>query len=173
MPEKSLRCIRVIWLSLCNFSLNRIGVPSLHRIATWLLIVTVAPSVFLPAQQTGTYGQMGQAVQLPASGRNIETFGTVSSQQTTSPGTSTSVLQPSVTVTGNYQGSVPGAPIPAGPVRLSLSDAVKRGLQTNLGIVTSGVSSSIVRAQRAQALSQFLPQITQSKGGTENQIKLS
>jgi hypothetical protein len=145
----------------------------LHRIAACLLIVTAALSVSLSAQQTGTYGQMGQAVQLPASGRTMQTSGTVSSQQTTSPGTSTSVLQPSVTVTGNYQGSVPGTPIPAGPVRLSLPDAVKRGLQTNLGIVTSGVSSSIVRAQRAQALSQLFPQITASVGATETQINLA
>jgi outer membrane protein TolC len=145
----------------------------LHRIAACSLIVTAALSVSLSAQQTGTYGQMGQAVQLPASGRTMQTSGTVSSQQTTSPGTSTSVLQPSVTVTGNYQGSVPGTPIPAGPVRLSLPDAVKRGLQTNLGIVTSGVSSSIVRAQRAQALSQLFPQITASIGATETQINLA
>src|SRR3984957_12690935 len=173
MPEKSFRCIRAIWLSLCNFSLNRIGAPSLHRIAACLLIVTVALSVSLSAQQTGTYRQMSQAMQLPASGRETQTSGTVSSQQTTSPGTSTSVLQPSVTVTGSYQGSVPGSLIPAGPVRLSLPDAVKRGLQTNLGIVTSGVSSSIVRAQRAQALSQLFPQITASIGATETQINLA
>jgi outer membrane protein TolC len=145
----------------------------LHRIAACLLVVTVVFSASLSAQQTGTYGQMGQAVQLPASGHNVQTSGTVSSQQTTSPATSTSVLQPSVTVTGNYQGSVPGPPIPAGPVRLSLSDAVRRGLQTNLGIVTSSVSSSIVRAQRAQALSQLFPQITASIGATETQINLA
>jgi hypothetical protein len=97
-------------------------------------------------------------------GRTMLPSGTVSSQQTTS-GISNSVLQPSVTVTGNYQGSIPGTPIPVGPVRLSLPDAVKRGLQTNLGIVTSGVSSSIVRAQRAEALSQLFPQIGRALDG--------
>jgi outer membrane protein TolC len=83
------------------------------------------------------------------------------------------VLQPSVTVTGDYQGSVLGPPIPNGPLRLSLSEAVQRGLRTNLGIVTSGVSSSIVRAERAQALSQLFPQITASIGATETQINLA
>jgi outer membrane protein TolC len=145
----------------------------LHRTAACSLILTAAVSVPLSAQQTGTYGQMGQAVQLPISGRSMQTSGSVNSQQMTLPGESTSVLQPSVTVTGNYQGSIPGPPIPVGPVRLSLSDAVKRGLQTNLGIVTSGVSSSIVRAQRAQALSQLFPQITASIGATETQINLA
>jgi MFS family permease len=160
MPEKSLKCIRAVrLLNPCKFPFDRIGASSLHRIAACSLIVTAALSVSLSAQQTGTYGQMGQAAQLPASGRTVLPSGTVSSQQTTS-GISNSVLQPSVTVTGDYQGSIPGTPIPAGPVRLSLPDAVKRGLQTNLGIVTSGVSSSIVRAQRAQALSQLFPQIS-------------
>src|SRR3984957_8173317 len=138
MREKNLKCIQIARLQEpCNFSLNRIGVPSLHGIAACSLIVTAALSASLSAQQTGTYGQMGQAVQLPASGRSMLPSGTVSSQQTTS-GISNSVLQPSVTVTGNYQGSIPGTSIPTGSVRLSLSDAVKRGLQTNLGIVTSG-----------------------------------
>src|SRR3984885_16259102 len=115
MPEKSLKCIRAIrLLSPSKFSFDRIGVLSLHRIAACSLIVTAALSVSLSAQQTGTYGQMGQAVQLPASGRTMQTSGTVSSQQLTSPRASTSVLQPSVTVTGNYQGSVPGTPIPVG-----------------------------------------------------------
>src|SRR6202522_1369940 len=173
MPEKSQKCIRGLrLLSPCKFSFDRIGASSLHRIASCSLILIAALSVPLSAQQTGTYGQMGQAVQLPASGRTMLPAGAVSSQQTTS-GISNSVLQPSVTVTGNYQGSVPGTPIPAGPVRLWLSDAVKRGLQTNLGIVTSGVSSSIVRAQRAQALSQLFPQITASIGATETQINLA
>src|ERR1700722_12483593 len=173
MPEKSLKCMRAVrLLSPCKCSFDRIGAPSLHRIAACSLIVTAALSVSLSAQQTGTYGQMGQVVQLPASGRTMLPPGAVRSQQTTS-GISNSVLQPSVTVTGTYQGSIPGTPIPTGPMRLSLPDAVKRGLQTNLGIVTSGVSSSIVRAQRAQALSQLFPQITASIGATETQINLA
>src|ERR1700733_5590335 len=115
MREKNLKYIQIARLQEpCNFSLNRIGVPSLPRLAACSLILTAALSMPLSAQQTGTYGQMGQAVQLPASGRSMQTSGTVSSQQLTSPRASTSVLQPSVTVTGNYQGSVPGTPIPVG-----------------------------------------------------------
>ena len=132
MPEKSLKCIRTVrLLSPCKFSFDRIGASSLHRIAACSLIVTAALSASLSAQQIGTYGQMGQAVQLPASGRSMLPSGTVSSQQTTS-GISNSILQPSVTVTGNYQGSVPGTSIPAGPVRLSLPDAVSRQLGLRL-----------------------------------------
>ncbi len=146
----------------------------MHRIAACSFILIMA--IFqrpVAAQQTGTYSQPPQAVQLPVSGRAMQSAGVVSSQQETSLGTGANVLQPSVTVTGNYQGSVPGPPVPSGPVRLSLSDAVKRGLQTNLGIVTAGVSSSIVRAQRAQTLSQLFPQITATIGATETQINLA
>jgi outer membrane protein TolC len=103
----------------------------------------------------------------------MQSSGTVSSQQTTSTGTGSTVLQPSVTVTGDYQGSVLGPPIPGGPLKLSLSEAVQRGLRTNLGIVTSNNSSSIVRAERVQALSQLFPQITASIGATETQINLA
>jgi hypothetical protein len=130
-----------------TFFVSRIGAISLHRIAacSFLLIMTVLQRP-IAAQQMGTYGQTPNVVQLPASGRTMEPTGSVSSQQTTSTGTGSSILQPSVTVTGNFQGSIPGAPVLTGPLRLSLSDAVKRGVVTNLGIVTSGVSTSIVRA---------------------------
>ncbi len=100
-----------------------------------------------------------QALSLPASGRI--SLGQVSAQQTTLPAGS-SVIQPSVMVTGNYQGSVPDAAVESGPLRLSMGDAIKRGLQANLGVITSDVTSATVRAQRLQVLSQMLPQITVS-----------
>jgi len=108
-----------------------------------------------------------QALSLPASGRI--SLGQVSAQQTTLPAGS-SVIEPSVMVTGNYQGSVPGASVPSGPLRLSMEEAVKRGLQTNLGVITSDVTSATVRAQRLQVLSQMLPQITVSASESVMQV---
>jgi outer membrane protein TolC len=142
-------------------------------VAALVLVCVVEVPDLLFGQQAGTHSQIPQVLQLPASGRTMEPSGTVNSQQTTSPSSTTSVLQPSIAVTGNYQGSITGPVVPGGPVNLSLADAVKRGLQTNLGIVSSGVSSSIVRAQRAQTLSQLIPQITASVGATETQINLA
>lgn len=142
-------------------------------VAALVLVFAAEVPGLLFGQQSGTYSQMPQVLQLPASGRAMGPSGTVNSQQATSPSSTTSVLQPSVMVTGNYQGSINGPALPSGPVKLSLADAVKRGLQTNLGIVSSGVSSSIVRAQRAQTLSQLIPQITASVGATETQINLA
>ena len=118
----------------------------------------------LPGQQS--------AVQLPASGRTTM-GGSISSQQTTSPGSGPSVVQPSLNVSGDYAGSIMGPPVPAGPLKLSLVDAVKRGLQFNLGIITAGTSSVEARAERLQTLSQLLPQISASASGTETQINLA
>ena len=113
-----------------------------------------------------------QALSLPTSGRSSESVGQVNAQQTTSP-SGASVLQPSVTVSGNYQGSVPGTPVSNGPLRLSMDDAVKRGLQTNLGVITSDVVSQTVRAQRLQVLSQMFPQISASASEAVMQTNLA
>ncbi len=117
--------------------------------------------------------QAPQAVQLPMSGRSSQSIGQVSTQQMTLPSGSASVLQPSVMVMGGYQGSVPERSISNGSLRLSMVDAVKRGLQANLGVITSDVASSTVRAERLQALSQMLPQITASAGETVTQTNLA
>jgi outer membrane protein TolC len=76
-------------------------------------------------------------------------------------------------VLGSYEGSVPGTPVTFGPLRLSIADAVKRGLQTNLGVITSETVSSTVRAQRMQVLSQMFPQIGASAGESVMQLNLA
>jgi outer membrane protein TolC len=126
----------------------------------------------LLGQQPGAAGQSAGAVQLPASGR-MDTGGSVSNQQTTSQASGPSVVQPSLNVSGDYAGSIMGPPVPPAPLKLSLADAVERGLRFNLGVITAGTSSAEARAQRARALSQLLPQITASVGATETQINLS
>ena len=81
------------------FFLTQIGAISLHRIAARMFaFFPVLLSISAAAQQSGTYSQTPQVVQLPASGRTMQSSGTVSSQQTTSTGTGSTVLQPSVTV---------------------------------------------------------------------------
>ena len=124
-----------------------------------------------PSSQQGS-----QASQLPQSGRATQqAAGTVNTQQNTSQGQSqsTSVVQPSVQVNGAFSGSVQGPQLPPGPVKLSLADAVKRGLSVNLGSITAGTSSQTARAQRAAALSQLLPQISANLGATETQVNLA
>ncbi|MGH9619370.1 MAG: TolC family protein [Bryobacteraceae bacterium] len=126
-------------------------------------------SVLLLGQQPGTLA--GEAMQLPASGPKGPN--PVNTQQSTVSGQSASVIQPSLQVNGAYEGSVPGRNLPPGPVKLSLSDAVQRGLQVNLGTITASTASMTARAQRARALSRLLPQISASLGATEKQVNLA
>ena len=125
-------------------------------------------------QQPGMLpSQSSQAAQLPASGRTIQPVGNVSADFSTQEGQGASVLLPSVQVNDTYKGSVPGHDLPPGEVKLSLAEAVRRGLEVNLGSITASNSSMTARAQRAQALSQILPQISASLGATETQVNLA
>lgn len=149
----------------------------------WLRTYSPLPlfrmAVFLIA--FGMYGQMPgagqgqatQAVQLPASGRSAQSVGSVATQQTPTQSTGANVIQPSVMVTGSYQGSVPGQEPAAGTVTLSLVDAVRRGLEVNLGAVSAAISSGAAKDQTAQARSVLLPQISANLGATETQIDLA
>jgi len=84
----------------------RIPVRAEARVACVLLALAYSGGA-LSAQQAST----PQALSLPASGRI--SLGQVSAQQITLPA-GASVLQPSVMVTGNYQGSVPRAAVESG-----------------------------------------------------------
>jgi hypothetical protein len=140
------------------------------RAARLLLQLTLSAGVVLFQQSAGA--QTPQALPLPTAERGAQSIGQISTQQRTLPA-GASVLQPSVMVVGSYSGSVAGAPVTSGPFRLSMADAVKRGLQTNLGVITSDTVSSTVRAQRMQVLSQMLPQIGASVGESVMQLNLS
>jgi outer membrane protein TolC len=125
-------------------------------------------------QQPGMLpSQSSQAAQLPTSGRTNQPAGNVTSEFSTLEGQGASVLQPSLQVNDTYKGSVPGRDLPPGEVKLSLAEAVQRGLQVNLGSITASNSSMTARAQRAQALSQLLPQISAGLGATETQVNLA
>jgi outer membrane protein TolC len=125
-------------------------------------------------QQPGMLAsQSSAASQLPLSGRQGQSLGSVNTQQNTTQGQGASVLQTSVQVGGGFRGSVPGPQLPPGEVRLSLAEAVQRGLVVNLGSITANSSSQTARAQRAQVLSQLLPQISANLGATETQVNLA
>ncbi len=59
-----------------------------------------------------------------------------------------------------YLGSVPGGKAVEGEIKLTLSDAVRRGLEFNLGLIESQQGSVDASAQRMRAFAAMLPQIT-------------
>jgi outer membrane protein TolC len=59
-----------------------------------------------------------------------------------------------------YFGSVTAQPLTADTLKLSLDDAVRRGLENNLGLKEAENNELALRGQRNQALQQFLPTIT-------------
>src|SRR5579883_53913 len=74
---------------------------------------------------------------------------------------------------GAYQGSAPSAPAPGPPLQLSLAEAIRRGLQYNLG--ATGYQQSIRQAQglRSSQLANLLPNVGVDSMGTEQQTDLA
>jgi outer membrane protein TolC len=70
-----------------------------------------------------------------------------------------------------FQGSVPGAASPT-PLALTLEEAIQLGLKFNLGLLENQAASQTARAERVQALSALLPQVTGSLAETEEQLNL-
>jgi outer membrane protein TolC len=64
--------------------------------------------------------------------------------------------------TNPYWGSVTAQPVTGETLKLSLDDAVKRGLQNNLGLREAQDDQKVLHGERNQALQEFLPTITVS-----------
>lgn len=128
-------------------------------------------SAQIGATSSGATGS-SRATPLPLSGRSAQA-GSVSSQQNANEGSGVSTVQSSIQVSGDFQGGIPAANAPAGPITLTLSDAVKKGLRANLGAVTADNSVRAARAQRIQELSALLPNITANLSETVTQVNLA
>jgi outer membrane protein TolC len=138
--------------------------------------------------QTAPPAPAPRAISLPPTGRTGGA-GSVSVQQSATP-SGAETIGSSVQVGGNLRGSVPGEASgegtitltlgrvpgetpPAGTITLTLADAVKRGLATNLGAITAANTNTLAAAQRIQALSALLPNISISAAETETQVNLA
>ncbi|HUN83288.1 MAG TPA: TolC family protein [Terracidiphilus sp.] len=67
--------------------------------------------------------------------------------------------------TNPFYGSVTAQPVSAEPLRLSLDEAVRMGLENNLGLKEAENDELALRGEKNEALQEFLPTITVS-GGT-------
>ena len=110
--------------------------------------------------------------QLPASGRTGQA-GSVEAQQSASPGSGVATVNSSIQVSGNYAGSVPASNVPGGSVTLRLADALKLGMKANLASISAGNSVQASRAERIQALSALLPNISANASETVTQVNLA
>ena len=138
------------------------------RIAACVLLAAAAGAGWGqgPQQSSGT-----RALQLPLSGREQ---GGASVQQQATPSTSSSVntVNTQVTVQGAYTGSALDANPPAGSITLTLQDAVRRGLQFNLGKIGADSASQQAQAQRIFARSSLLPTVSASASENAEKVNL-
>jgi outer membrane protein TolC len=72
----------------------------------------------------------------------------------------------------SYQGSIVKQPAVPGVLPLSLDEAIRMGLQYNLGLVLSGVNASTAGAQRLQQLQSLLPTVNASAKEAVQQTNL-
>jgi outer membrane protein TolC len=82
-------------------------------------------------------------------------------------------MNSSIQVGGTPSGSVPATGLPAGPIALSLADAVKLALRWNLGPIAADDAARAARAERIQALSALLPNISINASDTVSQVNLA
>jgi len=125
------------------------------------------------AQAPAPSGGGALASQLPLSGRGLQT-GSATVTETPIPGTTASVntINPAVQVQGPYAGSVSGAGKPFSG-KLSLREAVDRGIAYNLG--TKGISLAMQQAhgQMVVSRSNLLPNLNGSLSETVSQVDLA
>ena len=116
------------------------------------------------AQQSGT-----RPIQLPLIGGQQSP---VSAQQSATPGASTSVntLNTQVQVQGSYASSALDPSITRGSISLTLAEAVRRGLEFNLGKASADAASRQAVAQRLAVRSALLPNVSASL--SENAAKV-
>jgi outer membrane protein TolC len=69
-------------------------------------------------------------------------------------------------------GSVPSGPASSEILRLTLRDAITRGLRYNLATIESGQNAELARGQRLLALSNLLPQVSAGASETVQQVNL-
>ena len=126
------------------------------------------------AGQSPAGGGESSAVILPASGRNNQ-GGSVGTAQQPVSGTTTSVntLNPSVQISGPYSGSARSTAAVPFSGRLSLREALERGLAYNLGAVGLAQTVRQTGAQAKVARSSLLPNINGSLSETVEQVNLA
>ena len=132
-------------------------------------------ALFCAATAPGLAAQSpSNPIQLPASGRVLQSGSVSTTQSTVNAGGQNSVnlIDSSVNVQGTYQGSIPTGTATNTAIGLSLREAVQRALNYNLGVVSGTEDVRQARAQRIAFLSQLLPDVNGGFKETVQQTNL-
>jgi outer membrane protein TolC len=142
---------------------------TIRTLAVAFALITGAAAFASGQIQSPPQGSASHAVQLPLSGR--EGGGAAVRQSASSPpGSSVNTVNTQIDVPGAFGGSVPVKNPPSGSITLTLEEAVRRGLEANLGMIGANAASLQARAQRLQARSSLLPNVSGSL--SENAAKV-
>jgi outer membrane protein TolC len=113
------------------------------------------------AQQAGGGSAPSSAAQLPLSGRAGQSGSVTTNRSTVNSGGANSInlVNSSINVQGPYAGSVQNGKATGTALSLTLSEAIRQGMQFNLGSVISAQGIRQAEGQRYEALNGLLPQI--------------
>ncbi|MGA3328061.1 MAG: TolC family protein [Terriglobia bacterium] len=141
-----------------------------------LLGVTTSILVFATcslAQVGGPPPPSTRPTQLPLSGRNGQGGGVVATESPV-PSTTTSVnaINPTISVSGAYSGSTSSTAAIPFSGKLSLAEAIRRGMAYNLGAVGMTQALRQVRGQAKTARGGLLPNISADVADTEETFNL-
>jgi hypothetical protein len=124
-------------------------VPKLLVPKLLIALLPLLPSLAAASQSTAGAGDI------------VPSFGSVTTPRPINPSADTTNPSARATQTLNpYLSSTPEGKVIDGERKLSLDDAVARGLRFNLGLIDSEQADASVRAQREHALAVLLPQIS-------------
>jgi hypothetical protein len=125
------------------------------------------------AQFGGAPPESTRPTALPLSGRNGQSGGVVATESPV-PSTTTSVnaINPTVSVSGAYSGSINSTAAIPFSGRLSLEEAIRRGIAYNLGAVGMTQALRQVHGQAKSARSGLLPNISADIADNEETFNL-
>jgi outer membrane protein TolC len=137
-----------------------------------LVLIMFCGAVLAQQQPSSPTGGITLATQVPLSGRTAQN-GSVTPQQSAVPGTTQSVntLNATVSIQGPYAQSVLSGKALEG--KLSLRDAIQRGLTYNLGAIGLGNNSMQAHGQMRVARSSLLPNLNGSFREVDQQVDLA
>ncbi|MGI4828781.1 MAG: TolC family protein [Janthinobacterium lividum] len=147
--------------------MGRVSARNLGFCALALLAGSVAQAQTSGAQS----GATGNSASGASSSGNLNAVTQVQ-QQLAQPGPS---LTPNSGNSGsqNYRGSVIEGKATAGVLPLTLDDAIRRGLRTNLGLVLQTTNITSANGQRLRELQNLLPTVTAGASITVEQVNLA